>query len=126
MALNFKINPILGYVFLIIFVIFLGIMGLCYICNGKLFGKQNKVCSGVLPYSNSSYKDKIADILGDEFFVIVTPVDHLCEDCTTLLIRVDKDESDLKLIKDSFVSSILKKHGFLPASIHDKTSNVSI
>lgn len=52
--------------------------------------------------------------MGEEFVVIVTPTDHMCKKCTSLLTHMDKLENDLKLVKNAMLSYIQKKYGILP------------
>uniref|UniRef100_A0A2S2NUC8 C2H2-type domain-containing protein n=1 Tax=Schizaphis graminum TaxID=13262 RepID=A0A2S2NUC8_SCHGA len=89
-------------------------MGLCFLCDAKLFGERTRVCSSITPHSNVPYPEKIVELLGDEFVVIVTPADHMCKKCTSLLTHMDKLENDLKLVKNAMLSYIQKKYGILP------------
>ncbi|VVC34591.1 Zinc finger C2H2-type [Cinara cedri] len=89
-------------------------MGVCFLCDAKLFGERTRVCSSITPYSNVPYPEKIVELLGEEFVVIVTTGDHMCKRCTSLLVHMDKLENDLKIVKNAMVSYIQKKHGILP------------
>jgi hypothetical protein len=62
--------------------------------------------------------------MGEEFVVIVTPADHMCKRCTSLLTHMDKLENDLKLVKNAMISYIQKKYGILPADQPIKTLDV--
>lgn len=101
-------------------------MAVCFICNSKLFGERTRVCSSIAPHSNASYPDKICELVGEEFVVIVTPADHMCKRCTSLLIHMDKLENDLKLVKNAMLSYIQKKYGLLPADQPIKSIEVYI
>jgi len=72
------------------------------------------VCSSITPHSNILYPEKIAELIGDEVVVIVTPADHICNGCTSLLTQIDMLENDLKLVKNAMLSYIQKKYGILP------------
>ncbi|CAI6354425.1 unnamed protein product [Macrosiphum euphorbiae] len=89
-------------------------MGVCFLCDTKLYGERTRVCSSITPHSNVSYPEKIVELMGDEFVVIVTPADHMCKKCTSLLTHMDKLENDLKLVKNAMLSYIQKKYGILP------------
>lgn len=89
-------------------------MGVCFLCDAKLYGERTRVCSSITPHSNIPYPEKIVELLGDEFVVIVTPADHMCKKCTSLLTHMDKLENDLKLVKNAMLSYIQKKYGILP------------
>ncbi|KAL4088560.1 hypothetical protein QTP88_023652 [Uroleucon formosanum] len=90
-------------------------MAVCFICNTKLYGERTRICSSITPHSNSPYPEKISELMGEEFIIIVTPADHMCKRCTSLLIHMDKLENDLKLVKNAMLSYIQKKYGLLPA-----------
>lgn len=99
-------------------------MGLCFVCDIKLFGERTRVCSSITPHSNCPYPEKLAELLGEEFVVIVTPADHMCKKCTSLLVHMDKLENDLKLVKTAMVSYIQKRYGLLPADQTVRTLDV--
>lgn len=83
-------------------------------CDAKLSGEHTRVCSSITPHTNVPYAEKIVELLGDEFVIIVTPADHMCKKCTSLLTHVDKLENDVKLVKNALLSYIQKKYGLLP------------
>lgn len=93
-------------------------------CDAKLYGERTRVCSSIAPHSSVPYPEKIAELLGDEFVVIVTPADHMCKKCTSLLTHMDKLENDLKLVKNAILSYIQKKYGLLSADQPIKTLDV--
>ncbi|CAH1726706.1 uncharacterized protein LOC114120276 [Aphis gossypii] len=99
-------------------------MAFCFICDAKLFGERTRVCSSISPHSNSPYPEKIGEVLGEEFVIIVTPADHMCKKCTSLLNHVDKLENDLKLVKNALVTNIQKKYGLVPADQPVKSVNI--
>jgi len=101
-------------------------MGMCYLCDDKLEGGSKQVCSSITPFSNVSYPEKIAELLGDEVVVIITTADHMCKKCTSLLNHMDKLENDLKLVKNAIFSYIQKKYGIFPPYQADKSVGVKI
>lgn len=100
-------------------------MGVCFICDVKLYGERTRVCSSITPHSNIPYPEKIAEIIGEDFLIVVTPADHLCKKCTSLLTHMDKLENDLKAVKNAILSFIQKKYGILPADQPVRTFDVS-
>jgi len=72
------------------------------------------VYSSITPFSNITYPEKIAEIIGDEFVVIVNPADYICFKCNKLLINYDKVDNDLKLVKNEIITYIKTKYGILP------------
>ncbi|CAI6373193.1 unnamed protein product [Macrosiphum euphorbiae] len=72
-------------------------MGVCFVCDTKLYGERTRVCSSITTHSNVTYTEKIAELLGYDAVVIVTPADHMCKKCNSFLTFIDKTENDLKL-----------------------------
>lgn len=75
------------------------------------------MCSSITPYSNMPYPEKIVELLGEEFVIVVTPADHMCKRCTSLLTHMDKLENDLKIVKSAMVQYIQKKYGILSSDL---------
>jgi len=101
-------------------------MGVCFICDTKLYGERTRVCSSITPHGNVPYPEKIAELLGDDTVVIVTPIDHMCMKCNSFLTFIDKTENDLKLVKNEMLSFIQKKYGILSPDHAVKDINVRI
>jgi len=101
-------------------------MALCFICNARLYGERTRVSSSITPHCNVPYADKICGLMGEDFVVIVTPADLLCQRCTSNLIHMDKLEHDLKLVKNAMLSNVQKKYGLLPAGQPVKSIEVCI
>lgn len=99
-------------------------MGLCFLCDTKLVGERTRVCSSIAPHSNVPFPEKICELLGEDFVVIVTPSDHMCKKCMSLLTLMDKLENDLQLVKTALLSYIQKKYGIIPADQPVKSLDV--
>jgi len=96
---------------------------LCFICNVILCGEQTHICSSITPHSYVSYPEKIGELMGEEFVIIVTPADYMCMKCTSLLIQMDKLENDLKLVKNAILTYVQKKYGMVPADRPEHSSS---
>jgi len=101
-------------------------MAVCFICDVKLYGERTRVCSSITPHTNAPYPEKIGELVGEDFVIIVTPADHMCKKCTSLLNHMDKLENDLKLVKNAMLASVQKKYGLVPADQPVKSVNVRI
>jgi len=89
---------------------------LCFICNIIILcGEGTRVCSSITPYSYVSYPEKIGELVGEEFVIIVTDADYMCMKCTSLLINMDKLGNNIKLAKNAMLSFLHNKYGILPA-----------
>jgi len=66
------------------------------------------------------YPEKIAELLGEEFVIVVTPNDKICKKCSFFLLYIDVIEGELKRLKDEIVLLLLKNNGlssFDPLSV---------
>jgi len=81
----------------------------CFICGAILRGERTQVYSSFTPHSNVSYMDKIGELLGDQYMVIVTPQDYICKNCTSALNHMDHMENELVFFKTLF--GLLKLRG---------------
>lgn len=97
-------------------------MGLCFICNDKLSDKKTRICSSVLPHSNVPCTEIIAEIMGEDYVIILTPNDYLCMKCTYLFDNLERYKNDLIVTKNIIIAHIKKKYGLLSA----ETPNVCI
>jgi len=88
-------------------------MVLCFVCNGLLDGVRIQISSGKTLHSNVPIAEKIAQLLGEEFVVIVSSNDYLCKQCTSVICCIDKLENDLKFVKNAMLSLIVRKYGIL-------------
>jgi len=119
------VNLTISYKLEYYIVYFLDTMSVCFICDAKLYGERTQVCSNS-PHSDIPYPQKIAELLGDEVVVIVTPADQMCEKCTSLLNYLDKSEIDGMHVKNAILSFLQKKYGILPPDQAVKDVDVKI
>lgn len=98
----------------------------CFICNKELQnGSKTQVCSSTLPITNEPFSEKIAEIVGEEFVIIITPEDYTCDKCTSLLKFIDKTENKLNLIRNALLFYVQKKYDALPAAQPNTKLDVS-
>ncbi|XP_060872872.1 uncharacterized protein LOC132947422 [Metopolophium dirhodum] len=98
---------------------------LCFFCDVTLYGEKTRISSSFTPHSYVSYPEKIGELMGEEFVIIVTPSDYMCMKCTSLFIHMDKLENDLKLVKNTFLTITQKGYGMLPADQPEHSSSAS-
>jgi len=84
-------------------------MGVCFLCGTELYGERTQVCSSITPHSNVSYQEKIVELMGDEFVVVVTPEDYMCNNCTSALNHIDLLENEIDVFKT--LISLLRVRG---------------
>lgn len=97
---------------------------LCFICNIIILcGEGTRVCSSITPHSYVSYPEKIGELVGEEFVIIVTDADYMCMKCTSLLINMDKLGNKIKLAKNAMLTFLHNKYGILPADQPEHSSS---
>jgi len=101
-------------------------MKLCFVCDGKLKGKCTQISAGVTPHSNAPYLEKICELLGEEFVIIANSTDHICMKCTSLLLRMDKLEHEVKLVENAILSHLQNKYGISPPDQTEESIEVVI
>jgi len=89
-------------------------MSHCFVCDGTLGDKNTRMSTNITPYSNVPYLEKVSELLGEEFVIVVNSNDRMCQKCTSMLRHIDKLETDLKLVKNAMMSLIQNKYEILP------------
>lgn len=90
-------------------------MQVCFICNKELqYDKPTQICSSVSSITNEPLSERIAEVVGEDFIIVITPYDYTCDRCTELLQFIDKTKNDLNLIRKALIYYIQKKHKLLP------------
>lgn len=77
-------------------------IAVCFVCDEKLIEERTRVCSSITPYSNSPFKIKICELMGEDFVVIANNSDYMCKECASLLIQIDKLDHELPILKINF------------------------
>lgn len=89
-------------------------MSFCFVCDEKLKDNYTLLFSSSTPHSEVTYVEKRCEFLGEDFVIIVNSTDRMCMKCTSLLIRVDRMENEMKLIINRMLSHIQNKYGITP------------
>lgn len=100
----------------------------CYICDeASTVQQQNYVLTeAVTSVTHTKLPNKIGQVVGDAFMVIVCVEDIICKKCLTIFNQMDRLESDLERVKNTILNFINKKYGITSDSDDlIKTNNVS-
>lgn len=101
----------------------------CYICDeASTVQQQNYVLTeAVTSVTHTKLPNKIGQVVGDAFMVIVCVEDIICKKCLTIFNQMDRLESDLERVKNTILNFINKKYGISSDSDDSiiKTNNVS-
>lgn len=100
----------------------------CYICD-EVPSVQQQSCNlteAVTSVTHTKLPNKIGQVVGDAFMVIVCVEDIICKKCLTIFNQMDRLESDLERVKNTILNFINKKYGISSDSDLDsiKTNNV--
>ncbi|KAJ9584518.1 hypothetical protein L9F63_021128, partial [Diploptera punctata] len=92
----------------------------CFICDSSITGKGISLLMGCAPYSKISLPTKIGQLMGEGFVIIVTGDDVLCRRCSSLIIRLDKLETDMDVVKKALTGYLKMKY-----SLYEEEENLS-
>ncbi|PSN54481.1 hypothetical protein C0J52_05554 [Blattella germanica] len=82
----------------------------CFVCDGLVSGKGTSLLKGCAPYSKNSLTKKIGELMGERFMIIVSVDDVLCRRCSSLIIRLDKLEVDVQVVKNALTGYLKMKY----------------
>lgn len=82
----------------------------CFVCNNKVVGERVSLATAVAPQSKIGLPEKISQLIGDDFVVVVTEQDVVCKRCVSLLVHIDKLENELSLVKKAVLTYIKHKY----------------
>lgn len=83
----------------------------CYVCDEPAGGHCSQLTEAVTAHSNTKLPNKIGQILGDAFTVIISVEDVVCKRCVTMINHLDRLEVDFDRVKSSVLNFIFKKYG---------------
>lgn len=101
----------------------------CYICD-EVPAAQQQSClltEAITSVTHTKLPNKIGQVVGDAFMVIVCVEDIICKKCLTIFNQMDRLESDLERVKNTILNFINKKYGISSDSDPEtnKTNNVA-
>ncbi|XP_069671391.1 zinc finger protein 665-like isoform X2 [Periplaneta americana] len=82
----------------------------CFICDNVVCDKGTPLLMSSAPYSKIALPTKIGQLMGDGFMVIVTSDDVLCSRCSALIVRLDKLEVDVSVVKKALTGYLKMKY----------------
>lgn len=90
----------------------------CYICDEVPNVQQQSyvLTEAVTSVTHTKLPNKIGQVVGDAFMVIVCVDDIICKKCLTIFNQMDRLESDLERVKNSILNFINKKYGISSSS----------
>lgn len=115
----------------------------CYICDDHMSNNhiQHPFTEMVSTHTSTKFPNKIGQLVGDSFMVIVSVDDVICTRCTNLINYLDRLENDVERVKSNILNLLHKKYGInddnrnnlstiglmtTPANISNNTSNNTI
>ncbi|KAH8239321.1 hypothetical protein KR032_003169 [Drosophila birchii] len=90
----------------------IGVGGLatrCYICDERC-EPQTSLTEMTTTHTATKFPNKLAQLVGEGFFVIVCGEDYVCSRCTNLVNYYDRLENDVERVKTNLISLLNKKY----------------
>jgi hypothetical protein len=82
----------------------------CFVCDEKIMGLPISLKDSETQTSHEKVTNKLAQMVGNEFCVIVSEDDVICRRCLTLFNTMDSYEFDLKNVQTRLKGFINKKY----------------
>ncbi|XP_075159591.1 putzig [Haematobia irritans] len=85
----------------------------CYVCDDTLGANQaqNPLTEMQTTHTTTKFPNKIGQLVGDAFMVIVSVEDVVCSRCTNLINYLDRLENDVERVKTNLMNLLHKKYG---------------
>ncbi|XP_067643814.1 autotransporter adhesin BpaC [Eurosta solidaginis] len=85
----------------------------CYVCDDALGSsqQQNLLTETQTSHTSTKFPNKIGQLVGDAFMVIVSVDDVVCARCTNLLNYLDRLENDVERVRTNLMNLLHKKYG---------------
>lgn len=82
----------------------------CFTCDENIMGAPTILKECETHTSHEKVTKKLAKLVGDDFFVVVSEEDYICRRCLTLFNTMDKYEFDLENVRTRLRGFINKKY----------------
>uniref|UniRef100_A0A1A9Z3J3 C2H2-type domain-containing protein n=1 Tax=Glossina pallidipes TaxID=7398 RepID=A0A1A9Z3J3_GLOPL len=85
----------------------------CYVCDDALGANQaqNQLTEMQTSHTSTKFPNKIGQLVGDSFMVIVSVEDVVCARCTNLINYLDRLENDVERVRTNLMNLLNKKYG---------------
>lgn len=85
----------------------------CYICDELLLPTQTQTSLTEMctTHTSTKFPNKLAQLVGEGFLVIVCNEDFVCSRCTNLVNYYDRLENDVERVKSNLLNLLNKKYG---------------
>ncbi|ALC44195.1 pzg [Drosophila busckii] len=85
----------------------------CYICDEllQLNQTQTSLTEMCTTHTSTKFPNKLAQLVGEGFLVIVCNEDFVCSRCTNLVNYYDRLENDVERVKSNLLNLLNKKYG---------------
>ena len=93
----------------------------CYVCDDALGANQaqNQLTEMQTTHTTTKFPNKIGQLVGDAFMVIVSVEDVVCSRCTNLINYLDRLENDVERVRTNLMNLLHKKYG-----LNDDTGSI--
>lgn len=93
----------------------------CYVCDDALGANQaqHQLTEMQTTHTTTKFPNKIGQLVGDAFMVIVSVEDVVCSRCTNLINYLDRLENDVERVRTNLMNLLHKKYG-----LNDDTGSI--
>lgn len=82
----------------------------CFICDEKSADKGLPLLLAETTFSRICLGEKLQEILGDKFIVLISQKDSICWDCAERINWVDTYEQKIDVIKEKILNQVVNKY----------------
>lgn len=85
----------------------------CYVCDDLMTNNhiQHPFTDMISNHSSTKFPNKIGQLVGDSFMVVVSVEDVICVRCTNLINYLDRLENDVERVRTNILNLLHKKYG---------------
>lgn len=95
----------------------------CFVCTEKSKEKGISLLQSQTAFSRISLGEKLQEILGTKYVVLVTSRDSICWDCASYLNWVDRCEHKVDLVKEYIVNQVSLKYRKIEVTLQETVEN---
>lgn len=95
----------------------------CFVCTEKSKEKGISLLQSQTAFSRISLGEKLQEILGTKYVVLVTSRDSICWDCASYINWVDRCEHKVDLVKEYIVNQVSLKYRKIEVTLQETVEN---
>ncbi|BES98384.1 Zinc finger protein [Nesidiocoris tenuis] len=98
---------------------------LCYVCGSSVKGRYYNLASCRTQATKIRLIEKLGQLVGDDFLVIVSEEDTICKGCATMINSLDRLEKELTSLRTLVLKYIEKKYQISEGELVNSRANIT-